>query len=72
MKTLQPLLPQLPLIGANGQKYMEKKDQVKELVLLEQVVLDNVRQVLIVLREFHIVQNWVIAMEAGYPLMKLS
>ena len=51
---------------------MEKKDQVKELVLLEQVVLDNVRQVLIVLREFHIVQNWVIAMEAGYPLMKPS
>ena len=37
MKTQQPLLLQLPLIGANGQKYMEKKDQVKELVLLEQV-----------------------------------
>merc|ERR1711971_523321 len=53
--------------GVNGPKSMGKKDQAKEQVLQQVDVLDNVKRVLIVLLEFHIVQNLVFAMEVDFP-----
>ena len=47
-------------------------DQVKELVLLQVAVPDNVKLALIALPEFHIVLNLVFAMEVDCHLMRLN
>ena len=58
--------------GANGPKFTGKMDLAKELLLLVVAEQVNAVQVRIVRRGYLTVRNWDTAMEADYPLTKLS